>query len=76
MSATQSMNFEYNETQGEIREAVNKLCAEYGPAYWRGCDERGDYPEAFVQAMTDAGWLAALIPRNMAGPASASWKHA
>lgn len=64
MSATHSMNFDYSETQGEIREAVKKLCAEYGPAYCRGCDERGEYPEAFVQAMTDAGCLAALTPEE------------
>lgn len=67
MEVTQGMNFAYSETQGEIREAVQKLCAEYGPAYWRGCDEQGDYPEAFVQAMTDAGWLAALIPEDYGG---------
>ena len=61
------MNFDYSDTQNEIRDAVGRLCAEYGPAYWRGCDERGEYPEAFVQAMSDAGWLAALIPEDYGG---------
>ncbi|CAN5235586.1 acyl-CoA dehydrogenase family protein [soil metagenome] len=61
------MNFEYSPTQLEIRDAVSRLCLEFGPDYWRGCDERGDYPEAFVQAMTDAGWLGALIPEEYGG---------
>jgi len=67
MDANQSMNFDYSDTQGEIRLAVQRLCAEFGPDYWRGCDEKGEYPEGFVQAMTDAGWLAALIPEQYGG---------
>ena len=61
------MDFEYTDTQQEIREAVRKLCAGFGPNYWMRCDEEGAYPEAFVQAMTDAGWLAALIPEEYGG---------
>ncbi|TWG96383.1 acyl-CoA dehydrogenase [Mesorhizobium sp. J18] len=61
------MDFAYTETQEEIREAVRKLCAQFGPDYWRKCDEAEVYPEEFVQAMTDAGWLAALIPEEYGG---------
>jgi acyl-CoA dehydrogenase len=61
------MNFDYTDTQQEIREAVRKQCAEFGPNYWLACEEKGEYPEAFVQAMTDAGWLAALIPETYGG---------
>jgi len=61
------MNFEYSETQNEIRAAVGKLCAEFGVDYWRDCDERQAYPEEFVTAMTKAGWLAALIPEAFGG---------
>jgi acyl-CoA dehydrogenase len=61
------MDFKYSDTQQEIRAAVRKLCAEFGPNYWRQCDEEGAYPEAFVQAMTKAGWLAALIPEEYGG---------
>ncbi|MGA0596129.1 acyl-CoA dehydrogenase family protein [Enterovirga sp. CN4-39] len=61
------MNFEYTEIQEEIRKAVRKLCEEFGPDYWRLCDEREAYPEEFVQAMTKAGWLAALIPEEFGG---------
>ncbi len=61
------MDFDYTDTQQEIREAVRKLCEDYGPGYWLRCEEEGAYPEAFVQAMTDAGWLAALIPEEYGG---------
>jgi len=61
------MTLEYTPTQNEIRESVQRLCQEFGPDYWRECDEAGAYPEAFVQAMTDAGWLGALIPEEYGG---------
>jgi acyl-CoA dehydrogenase len=61
------MDFAYSDTQGEIRAAVRKLCDQFGPDYWRECDEAGRYPDAFVKAMTEAGWLAALIPEEYGG---------
>ena len=61
------MALDYTDTQQEIREAVRRLCADFSPDYWRDCDERGDYPEAFVAAMTAAGWLGALIPEQYGG---------
>ena len=61
------MSFEYTDTQEEIREAVRRLCQSYGPNYWRECDEAGSYPEAFVNTMTEAGWLGALIPEEYGG---------
>lgn len=61
------MDFEYSDTQQEIRDAVQKLCARFGTEYWRDCEEKEAYPEEFVQAMTDAGWLGALIPEEYGG---------
>ena len=61
------MDFSYTPTQQEIRAAVQRLCAEFGPDYWRQCDESTAYPEDFVRAMTEAGWLAALIPEEYGG---------
>jgi acyl-CoA dehydrogenase len=61
------MNFSYSDTQQEIRAAVRKLCGEFGLEYWRECDEAGAYPDAFVDAMAKAGWLAALIPEEYGG---------
>ena len=61
------MDFAYSVTQQEIRAAVRRLCDEFGPGYWRECDEAGRYPEEFVTAMTKAGWLAALVPEAYGG---------
>ncbi len=51
----------------ELREAVSQLCTRFGVEYWRKLDETATYPEEFVQALTDAGWLAALIPEEYGG---------
>jgi acyl-CoA dehydrogenase len=50
-----------------IRDAVRGLCARYPDEYWRDLDRRSAYPEEFVRALTDAGWLAALIPAEYGG---------
>ena len=51
----------------DIREAVRALVAEFGDAYFRKVDEAREYPEEFVAALTDAGWMAALIPEEFGG---------
>lgn len=61
------MDFAYSSTQQEIRAAVAELARRFGDAYWRDCDAREAYPDAFVAAMTEAGWLAALIPEQYGG---------
>ena len=61
------MNFEYSETTREIRSAVASLCSKFGPDYWQKCEATERYPEEFVAAMSQAGWLAALIPEKYSG---------
>jgi len=51
----------------EIREEVRKLCARFPGEYWRELDARRGYPTEFVRALTEAGWLAALIPEEHGG---------
>jgi acyl-CoA dehydrogenase len=51
----------------EIRDAVRALCAEFPGEYHRKIDEKRGYPEAFVTALTKAGWLAAMIPQDYGG---------
>ena len=51
----------------EIREEIRKLCSKYPDEYWRKLDKEDEYPEHFVQELTDAGWLAALIPEQYGG---------
>jgi alkylation response protein AidB-like acyl-CoA dehydrogenase len=55
------------ETYDDIREAVGKLCAQFPGSYWRALDREMAYPAAFVQALTEAGWLGALIPEDFGG---------
>ncbi|HXT18223.1 MAG TPA: acyl-CoA dehydrogenase family protein [Gemmatimonadaceae bacterium] len=51
----------------DIRQPVRALCAEFPSAYWQRVDEARAYPEEFVDALTKAGWLAALIPQEYDG---------
>jgi len=51
----------------ELRDAVRALCAGFDSSYWQRIDEQRAYPEAFVDALTKAGWLAALIPTQYGG---------
>ncbi|QEM82977.1 acyl-CoA dehydrogenase family protein [Halomonas binhaiensis] len=50
-----------------IRDGVRCLCANFDDAYWRQVDEEKGFPEAFVNALTEAGWLAAMIPEEYGG---------
>ncbi|MHA1600068.1 MAG: acyl-CoA dehydrogenase family protein [Alphaproteobacteria bacterium] len=51
----------------EIRAAVRALCTQFPGSYWRDMDRNRAYPEAFVSALTEAGYLAALIPETYGG---------
>jgi acyl-CoA dehydrogenase len=51
----------------QIREAVRALCADFPGEYWQALDRERAYPEAFVAALTKAGFLAALIPEQYGG---------
>jgi acyl-CoA dehydrogenase len=51
----------------ELREGVRALCARFDSAYWQRVDAERGYPEAFVDALTGAGWLAAMIPNEYGG---------
>lgn len=51
----------------ELRDALRKLCAEFPPEYWRALDKEEGYPDAFVKAMSDGGYLSSLIPEEYGG---------
>ena len=59
------MNYELD--YQDIRDAVKQLCQDYPGQYWRQCDREQSYPQDFVQALTDSGYLAALIPEEFGG---------
>ncbi|HLL78688.1 MAG TPA: acyl-CoA dehydrogenase family protein [Ktedonobacteraceae bacterium] len=54
-------------THADIRQGVRDACRPFDSAYWQSVEESSGYPEAFVQALTQAGWLAALIPEEFGG---------
>ena len=56
-----------SENHQDVRDAVRALCREFDSAYWQKIDEARAYPETFVQALTKAGWMAALIPEEYGG---------
>jgi acyl-CoA dehydrogenase len=51
----------------DLREAVAALCKEFDSPYWQDIDEKRIYPEKFVDALTKAGWMSALIPEEFGG---------
>ena len=51
----------------ELRDAIRALCAGFDATYWQNIDEQRAYPQVFVEALTGAGWLAALIPSEYGG---------
>src|SRR5215203_4122811 len=51
----------------EIREAVRKLCERFPGEYWRKLDANREYPAQFVDALTQAGYLATLVPEAYGG---------
>lgn len=51
----------------DIRDAVAKLCTDFPGSYWQACDRDQSYPSEFVKALTEAGYLSALIPEQYGG---------
>ena len=54
-------------SHADLREGVRAVCNQFDSAYWQQIDEARAYPEAFVSALTAAGWLSALIPEEYGG---------
>lgn len=61
------MNFELTEEQQSIRDAVGRICGDFGDDYWLARDNDGAFPEEFVKAVTEGGWLGIAMPRAYGG---------
>jgi len=57
----------FTQQHADIRQGVRDVCSRFDSSYWQKLEEASGYPEAFVQALTQAGWLAALIPEAYGG---------
>ncbi len=64
---TANLSIEVGEDYPDIRDSVRRLCADFPGAYWRKLEEAEAYPTTFVQALTEAGYLGALIPEAYGG---------
>ncbi len=64
---TNEISMRIDEDYSEIRASVKKICEQFTGEYWRKKDAASEYPHEFVNAMTEAGYLAALIPEHYGG---------
>ncbi len=64
---TADLSVPLGEDYPEIRASIRRICQDFPGEYWRDLDARSAYPEAFVQALTDAGYLSVLIPEEYGG---------
>ena len=61
------MNFELTDEQLSIQAAIQKICQQFDDAYWLARDTDGAFPEAFVRAITEGGWLGIAMPEAYGG---------
>jgi acyl-CoA dehydrogenase len=61
------MDFSLSADQQRYRQAVREVCTRFGDEYWRELDAKKHYPEEFVWALTEGGWLSVLIPTEYGG---------
>ncbi|MEM7056829.1 MAG: acyl-CoA dehydrogenase family protein [Pseudomonadota bacterium] len=67
MKDTTDLSMPLDDQWADIREGVAKVCVPFDNAYWNDLDAKSEYPHAFVDALTEAGYLAALIPEEYGG---------
>ena len=56
-----------NDTWEEVREAIRAICKGFPETYWQKLDQENDYPQDFVNELTQSGYLSALIPEEYGG---------
>ena len=61
------MSFILSDDQEAIKDSVKKICDQFSPNYWRDQDKAGEFPEDFVKAITDGGWLGIAMPEEYGG---------
>jgi acyl-CoA dehydrogenase len=62
-----SIDLALTDDQRALRAGVTEICKRYPGEYWRDLDSRREYPEKFVNELTQAGYLACLIPPEFGG---------
>lgn len=55
-----------SEEQRLVQRSIRQICDDFGPEYWREKDLEGEYPQEFVDVLSEEGWMGALVPRSTA----------
>ena len=61
------MNFKFSDDQIAIRDAIQKICADFSLDYWLECDNTGNFPKEFVSKVCEAGWFGIAMPEEYGG---------
>ena len=61
------MQFDLTAEQQAIRDAITRLCTEFGADYWLDCDDHGNFPQKFVDTVAAGGWLGIAMPEEYGG---------
>ncbi len=61
------MDFNFTQDQLAIRDAIEKICEQFPASYWLDCDRDGHFPEEFVAAIVEGGWLGIAMPEQFGG---------
>ena len=61
------MDFSVSEEHEDIRQAIRRICRDFGDDYWRACDEGHRFPWEFYRVMADGGWVGIAIPEEYGG---------
>ncbi len=67
MRDVKEVDFGFSEEQLAIRDAIEKICAQFPASYWLDCDREGNFPEEFVAAIVEGGWLGIAMPQQFGG---------
>ncbi|MBI1250927.1 MAG: acyl-CoA dehydrogenase [Alphaproteobacteria bacterium] len=62
-----TLTVELSDAQAAIKDAIEKICAQFDDPYWRKVDDTGDFPNAFVDAIAAGGWLGVAMPEEFGG---------
>ena len=61
------MSFKFSDDQIAIRDAIQKICADFSLDYWLECDNTGNFPKEFVSKVCEAGWFGIAMPEEYGG---------
>jgi alkylation response protein AidB-like acyl-CoA dehydrogenase len=68
------LDFNLNDDQQAIQDAIIKLCSDFDDEYWSAKDEKAEFPHEFHKAMAEGGWLGITMPEELGGSNLRRWR--